>query len=99
DGTHLHAVELRLPDTPRLGVGYVQWPGGEVIELERVTATEEVRPDGLVAAAALSLDPGGLEVEVEPLAFGALRLVAPDGRVSHFPRAMCRFRAIGSAHV
>jgi hypothetical protein len=30
---------------------------------------------------------------VEPLAFAPLRLVASDGRVTHFPRAMCRFTA------
>ena len=27
DGTHLHAVELRLPGAPAIGVGYVQAPG------------------------------------------------------------------------
>jgi hypothetical protein len=31
-------------------------------------------------------------MRIEPLAFGPLRLLAPDGRVSHFPRAMCRLR-------
>jgi hypothetical protein len=31
-------------------------------------------------------------LDVEPLGFGALRLVAPDGRVMHFPRAMARVR-------
>jgi hypothetical protein len=31
-----------------------------------------------------------MSLDVEPLAFGALRLQAPDGRVSLFPRAMCR---------
>jgi hypothetical protein len=34
-----------------------------------------------------------LDLDVEPLAFGALRLEAPDGRVSMFPRAMCRVTA------
>ena len=33
------------------------------------------------------------ELAVTPLAFGALRLQAPDGRVSLFPRAMCSVRA------
>jgi hypothetical protein len=58
--------------------------------LERVTASERVGEDGLIEAARLELEPGGLVLDIEPLAFGALRLLAPDGRVSHFPRAMCR---------
>jgi hypothetical protein len=92
DGTRLHAVELRLPDAPRLGVGYVQAPGGRVLELERVTAGEQVAEDGLITNAFAELDPPSLRFAIEPLAFGPLRLVAPDGRVSTFPRAMCRLR-------
>jgi hypothetical protein len=41
----------------------------------------------------MALEPPGLELEIEPLAFAPLRLASPDGRVSHFPRAMCRLRA------
>ena len=93
DGTRFHAVELRLPDAPRLGVGYVQPPEGELVELDAVAASEEVRDDGLIAVAALRLEPGGLELAVEPAAWGPLRLAAPDGRVASFPRAMCRVRA------
>ena len=92
DGTRLHAVELRLPNAPALGAGYIQSEGDGVLELERVSASERVGADGLIADAHLRLDPTGLEIEVEPLAFGPLRLLSPDGRVSHFPRAMCRLR-------
>ncbi len=38
------------------------------------------------------MPPGELDVTLEPLAFGAILLEAPDGRISHFPRAMCRVR-------
>ena len=93
DGTRFHAVELRIPDLPRMSVGYIQPPDGGVIELDAVAATEEVRDDGLIESAALELAPGDLRLAVEPLAFGPLRLEAPDGRVSSFPRAMCRVRA------
>jgi thiamine kinase-like enzyme len=92
DGARLHAVELRLPNMPALGVGYVQSAADGLIELERVSASERVGADGLITDAELRLDPPGLELEVEPLAFGPLRLLSPDGRVSHFPRAMCRAR-------
>jgi hypothetical protein len=71
----------------------VQGAGGELIELERVSANEQVGADGLITHAEVALDPPGLRLEVEPLAFGPLRLIAPDGRVSHFPRAICRVRS------
>ena len=93
DGTRFHAVELRLPDAPRLGVGYVQPPEGDLVELDAVVAGEEVDDDGLITRATLDLAPVGLSLTVDPLAFGPLRLEAPDGRVSSFPRAMCRVTA------
>ena len=90
DGTRLHAVELRLPDGPKLGVGYDQ-RDGEVHELTAVTATEEVGEDGLPTSATLTLTPGDLEVTLTPLAWGPLHLTAPDGRETSFPRALCRW--------
>jgi hypothetical protein len=93
DGERLHAVQVRLPDGLELGVGYVQPSGAEPRELEAVEATEQVSPDGLVTSARLGLHPAGLSLDVEPLAFGPLRLVSPDGRATNFPRAMCRLRS------
>jgi hypothetical protein len=90
DGTHTHAVGV--PQMPGFGVGYVQ-KAGEVSEITSVTATETVADNGLVAEATIASGPDELELAVEPLAFGPILLVAPDGRVSHFPRAMCRIRA------
>jgi hypothetical protein len=89
DGTHTHAVGV--PQMPGYGVGYVQ-RGEELDEIASVTATEDVAANGLVTAARIESGPDELVAEIEPLAFGALRLEAPDGRVSHFPRAMCRVR-------
>ena len=91
DGTRLHGVELRLPDLPRMGVGYVQQAGGgesSLVECERVVATEG--EGALPSSTAIEFHPPGLPVDVEPIAFGPLRLVAPDGRVSEFPRALVR---------
>ncbi|HYF27039.1 MAG TPA: phosphotransferase [Baekduia sp.] len=89
DGTHTHAVGI--PQMPGYGVGYVQRED-DLVELDSVTTSEEVTPDGLVTAARIVWGPGDVQVELEPLAYGALRLEAPDGRVSLFPRAMCRVR-------
>jgi hypothetical protein len=90
DGTHLHAVHLRLPDGQRLGVGYTQSAASGLDELDAVQASEDVTADGLIRNAEMSLAPPGLDVAIEPLAFGPLRLRAEDGRVALFPRAMCR---------
>lgn len=91
DGTRFHGVEFRLPGAPPIGVGYLQPPAGDLVELDSVTASEDVGADGLITAA--RIDYGDLRLQVEPLAFGPLLLEAPDGRVSQFPRAMCRVSA------
>ncbi len=88
DGTRLHGVEFRIPGAPPLGVGYLQRPGEELLELDTVSARERVGEDGLITAAEIHY--GALAVDVQPIAFGPLRLQAPDGRLSMFPRAMCR---------
>ena len=91
DGTRLHGVEFRLPDAPAVGIGYIQPPDGGVEELDNVRASEQVRADGLIESARIVF--GELAVDVQPLAFGPLRLQASDGRVTHFPRAMCALRS------
>lgn len=90
DGTRTHAVAV--PEMPGFGVGYVQRDGA-LTELTGVASTEEVGADGLITSARIVMTPGDVAVNVEPLAFGAILLEAPDGRVSHFPRAMCRLSA------
>ena len=87
DGTHTHAVAI--PQLPGFGVGYVQ-RGDSIAEITSVQATETVLEDGLIETARIVSRPVELDIEVEPLAFGPLRLTSPDGRVSLFPRAMCR---------
>jgi hypothetical protein len=91
DGTRFHGVEFRLPDAPRLGIGYLQPPEGGVAELDRVAASETVTPEALIESARIEL--ADLALAVEPMAFGPLTLVAPDGRKTRFPRAMCRVTA------
>jgi hypothetical protein len=93
DGMRVHAVRIRLPDGIGFGIGYVQSADGERWELESVEAAEEVAANGVVNSARLDLEPGGLALDVEPLAFGPLRLVSRDGRTTSFPRAMCRLRS------
>jgi Phosphotransferase enzyme family len=91
DGTRFHAVVFRLPERPPLGVSYLQPPEGGVTEVDHVTAAEEIGSDGLITAARIGI--GDLDLQVQPLAFGPLRLESRDGRVSEFPRAMCAVSA------
>jgi len=91
DGTRFHGVEFRLPGAPPLGVGYLQPPQEDLVELDSVTASEQVGAEGLITAARITY--GEVALAVAPVAFGPLRLQAPDGRVSQFPRAMCLVHA------
>jgi hypothetical protein len=87
DGTHLHAVDLRIPGTPPIGVGYVQDRHGAVTELNAVTAREVFGANGLPTEAMLAVDPGGITTTVDVRGHAPLQLVADDGRISQFPRA------------
>jgi hypothetical protein len=89
DGTHIHAVGI--PTMPGYGVGYVQ-AGNTIDDITSLRMSEDVTADGLVAAAGMTISPGNLDLQVEPVAFGALRMDSPDGRVTLFPRAMARVR-------
>jgi hypothetical protein len=85
DGTHTHTVTV--PQAPGFGVGYIQ-RAEEITEVAAASCEEQVADDGLITRAAITSE--GLRTAIDPIAFGALRLEAPDGRVSLFPRAMCR---------
>ena len=90
DGTHVHGLDLRLPEGQRLGTGYVQAPGEPLLELQTANADERIADDGLPQHTRLELVPGGLAIDAEPLGHGPLRLADDDGRVAMFPRAWCR---------
>ncbi len=89
DGTQIHAVGI--PTMPGYGVGYVQ-AGDTIDDITSLQMSEDVTANGLVTAAGMTISPGDLDLRVEPVAFGALRMDSPDGRVTLFPRAMARVR-------
>jgi hypothetical protein len=86
DGTHLHAVDIRIPGVPPVGIGYVQDRGGAVTELQTITPRQTFDADGLPVTATLAVDPGGITATVDVRGHAPLRLVANDGRISQFPR-------------
>lgn len=90
DGTRTHVVTA--PEIPGFAVGYEQ-RDGVVVEVESGTTTQTFGPDGLVASAELATEPGSAVLAVEPVAFGPLLLTAPDGRTTHFQRALAKVTA------
>ncbi|WP_040863559.1 DUF7064 domain-containing protein [Nocardia niigatensis] len=89
DGTHTHAVTI--PQLPGFAVGYVQ-KNGQVTELTGGTTEQDIADNGLITEATMAAAPGPQSLAIEPIAWGALRMLAPDGRVAYFPRAMAKVR-------
>jgi hypothetical protein len=87
DGTHVHGLSVRIPQTPALGVGYLQGPDRTVTELHTVNARDTFGANGLPISMALDIQPGELTANVDVRGHAPLRLTASDGRVSQFPRA------------
>jgi hypothetical protein len=92
DGTRVHFADIRIPGSP-VAFGYLQPGDGSAHTVEALDVSEILGEAGLPVSARAALEPGGLELQIEPLAFGPLLLVAPDGRTSRFPRAAARFVA------
>ena len=92
DGTRVHVADIRIPGRP-LAFGYLQPPGGPVESVTSLEITEELGEEGLPDAGRALVEPGGLDLRIEPLAFGPVVLTSPDGRVSRFARALARFKA------
>lgn len=92
DGTHLQGVDLRIPGMPPVSVGYIQPPDQPVIETTSVDAEARLADDGLPVSTTLTFEPGPLTATIEVQGHAPVRLDAPDGRVSYFPRAWATVR-------
>ncbi|MBV8161289.1 MAG: hypothetical protein JO265_10235, partial [Acidimicrobiia bacterium] len=92
DGTAFHAFRP-LIDIP-FASGFVALPDVEVHDVEvhdvdRFEVDTELGAEDLPASAAMEL--ADLRLKVTPTAHAPILLEAPDGRVSRFPRSLCRF--------
>jgi hypothetical protein len=85
DGTHIHGVDIRIPGAPSMGVGYLQQRAQPLVETHAVTARETFGDNDLPQATTLSV--GDLTATIDIRGHAPVLLTAPDGRVSHFPRA------------
>ncbi|CAM3272717.1 phosphotransferase [Mycobacterium intermedium] len=87
DGTHIHGLSLRIPNTPAISIGYLQDAAGTVTELQQVDIQNVFDDNGLPRSATLALQPGDILANIEVRGQAPVRLDALDGRVSQFPRA------------
>ena len=87
DGTHLHGVDLRIPGSPPIGVGYIQPPGGLAGRTADGVGAGNVRRQRLTADHHTGAEPGDVTATVEIKGHAPVLLTAADGRVSQFPRA------------
>lgn len=92
DGTRFHLTEVRLPNSP-VGFGYVVSPQGELVPATSIAANEVLHDAGLPRSATLGVEPGGLVLDAEPVAFSPLLFTSDDGQVARFPRALCRYHS------
>jgi len=87
DGTAFHAFRPLL-DVPYAS-GFVVDPGGHVRDVESFSVDTELGREDLPSAATMDLD--GLQLAVTPTHHAPVLLESPEGKVSRFPRALCRF--------
>jgi hypothetical protein len=93
DGTRVHGADIRIAPDLRPSFGYVQDDGGVHPIDQDLVVEESLGAEQLPTAATIRCPPVGLDLAVEPIAFGPLLFVDPDGRVDRFPRAMARYTA------
>jgi len=91
DGTRFHGTTVRLgDDVVPYHPGFVQPAGGPLGGVGHTSTTSVAGDHGFPTSATVGYDDLGLDVE--PVAFAPVLLEDGAGRVSRFPRALCRFR-------
>jgi len=89
------AVNVATPDIPGIeyATGYIARDGGEPHPITHCKLVTELGADDIPTSARYTVDDGDdeLTVDIAVLAPAPVPLTAPDGRVSRFPRALCRF--------
>ena len=89
DGTRYHGTHVRLGEqTIPYHPGYVQPAGAPLAGVDHTASHPVAGPHGLPASDAIEI--GGLRLDVTPVAFAPVLLADGAGRLSRFPRALCR---------
>jgi hypothetical protein len=90
DGTAFHGMQANIG----FAIGWPSFavpPGGEVSHLSGFSAQTDFGPDDFPRQSRLRIP--GAPMTAVPLTFAPVAMTSPDGRVSHFPRALCQFIA------
>lgn len=89
DGTFFHAARSIVPGLDLFATGYTVSPDAALTEA--VVVENEVEVDGELLPTAARQRIGPIAFATEPVGHAPVLLVAPDGRETRFPRALCRF--------
>ncbi|MBI5503429.1 MAG: hypothetical protein HY899_01400 [Deltaproteobacteria bacterium] len=89
DGSYMHAARSILPEVEIFATGYTVTPDGVLTETARVDNAVDIDSEKLPTAARQRI--GDIAFAAEPIGHAPVLLVAPDGRQTRFPRAMCRY--------
>lgn len=89
DGSYVHAARSIIPDLDLFATGYTVGVDGVLTPTTRVDNEVDVDDERLPVAARQRI--GDVAFTTEPVGHAPVLLVAPDGRESRFPRAMCRY--------
>ncbi len=90
DGTAFHGMQANI-GFPIPWPSFAVTPAGTLGHLNGFAAETVFGADGFPAQSRLRL--AGAPMTAVPLAFAPVAMTSPDGRISHFPRALCRFVA------
>ncbi len=93
DGTRFHGTHVTWDGTPIFQTGYVQPPGQPLVAVSTFDRDQDLGREGLPERGTCLFD--NVTMRIEPVAFSPVLLTAPDGRISRFPRALCRFHEVG----
>jgi hypothetical protein len=89
DGSFVHAARSIIPDLDLFATGYTVSPDGVLTEADGVDNAVEIDAEKLPTSARQRIGP--VSFTTEPVGHAPVLLVAPDGRETRFPRAMCRY--------
>jgi hypothetical protein len=88
EGTAFHGMQANI-GFPIPWPSFAVTPAGELSHLTGFAAETIFGPDDFPRQSRLHL--AGAPMVAVPLSFAPVAMTSPDNRVSHFPRAMCRF--------
>jgi hypothetical protein len=89
DGSFFRAARSIIPDLDLFATGYTVSPAGELTPAAVIENQVDIDAEKLPTAARQQIGP--VTFTTEPVGHAPILLVAPDGRETRFPRAMCRY--------